>query len=141
MKRNWKLKPFVPRENAEQTLLFEWARLYEHQYPELRGLLSTQNGLRTSIGAAVKAKRAGMRPGYPDVILDVPRGSLHGLRIELKRVVGGKLSPDQIWWRDFLQQQGYAWSCCKGFNEARKCILAYLALATPWETKALDGPS
>lgn len=131
MKRNWKLRPFVPKEEAEQIALFDWARYAAAQIPELKALVSSQAGVRLSIGAAVKAKRAGMRIGYPDIFLPVPRGTLHGLYIELKRASGGKLSPDQEAWRDFLQANGYAWACCKGFEEARKVIVGYLNMPLP----------
>ena len=119
-------RPPVPTEYAEQAALFQRAQLYARQYPELRWLNSSLNGVKLTIGQAVKAKKAGMRAGYPDIFLPVKRGLYSGLFIELKRVRGGKVEPEQLEWRAFLISQGYEHFICRGADEAWKVILGYL---------------
>ena len=115
-----------PTEYAEQAYLFRLAQLYARQYPELRWLNGSLNGVRLTIGQAVKAKKAGMRAGYPDIFLPVKRGLYSGLFIELKRVKGGKVEPEQQDWSLFLLSQGYQHHFCRGADEAWKVILGYL---------------
>lgn len=119
-------RPPVPTEYAEQAALFQRAQLYARQYPELQFLNGSLNGVRLTIGQAVKCKKIGMRKGYPDVFLPVKRGVYSGLYIELKRIKGGSIQPEQREWREFLLSQGYAHLFCKGADEAWKVILEYL---------------
>lgn len=117
-----------PTEYEEQAYLFRLAQMYAHKYPELRRLNGSLNGVRLTIGQAVKCKKLGMRKGYPDINLPVKRGEYSGLYIELKRVKGGQISKEQQEWREFLLSQGYAHYFCKGADEAWKVILGYLKL-------------
>lgn len=61
----------------------------EYKYPELWLLNGSLNGVRLSIGQAVKAKRCGEKRGFPDIFLPVARKGFHGLAIELKKKKGG----------------------------------------------------
>ena len=79
-----------------------------------------------TIGQAVKAKKAGNVKGYPDVNLPVRRGKYSGLYVELKRVKGGRIEPEQQEWREHLISQGYQHHFCKGADAAWKVILEYL---------------
>jgi hypothetical protein len=119
-------KPPAQTEYAEQTALFRMAQIYARQYPELRFLNGSLNGVRLTIGQAVKCKKIGMRKGFPDLNLPVKRGEYPGLYIELKRVKGGRIETEQREWREFLLSQGYAHHFCKGADEAWKVILEYL---------------
>ena len=116
----------MPSELSEQVVIFQWAKLMEGKHPELKLMHSTLNGVRLPIGLAVKAKRAGNKPGCPDIYLDIARREYHGLRMELKRTKGGRLSEDQIWWMIQLREQGYCVEVPKGAEEAIACICAYL---------------
>ena len=123
------LPPFQsPTEYAEQASLFRLAQLYIRQYPELRYLNGSLNGVRLGIGQAVKCKNIGMRRGYPDIFLPVRRGEYHGLFIELKRRKGGRIEPEQKEWREFLLSQGYQHHFCKGADAAWGKIIEYLSL-------------
>jgi hypothetical protein len=115
--------------------LFEWAERVQDRHPELKLLNGSLNGVRLSIGAAKKAKRIGMKKGFPDVQLPVPRGGYHGLFIELKpRFRGIALkkkpypTPEQKEWLEQLAARGYSAHCCRGLDEAIACILNYLHL-------------
>jgi len=97
----------------------------EREYPELKMLRGSMNGVRLTIGQAVKAKAAGMNKGYPDISLDVARGAYHGLRVELKRK-GGKVRPEQGEWQRRLLEQGYCSLICYGHDETIETIINYL---------------
>ena len=92
-----------------------------------------------SIGTRVKAKRAGMDSAWPDLALYVPKylgnngGQLneiwcHGLLIELKRLTGGTVSPEQKAMHELLRAQGYRVEVCRGADAAIKCISEYLGI-------------
>lgn len=68
----------------------------------------------------------GLRRGVPDICLPVARGGYHGLYIELKRLHGGRVSPEQLEWIDALNQQGYCACVCKGWEAAAAEIGKYL---------------
>lgn len=118
----------APSEYSEQVAIFKRAHLYARRYPELRFLNGSLNGVRLTIGQAVKCKKTGMRDGYPDINLPVVRGGYSGLYIELKRIKGGKISPEQKEWAEFLTSQGYMHRFCKGCDEAWAVIINYLNL-------------
>ena len=128
--KRWKLTPFVPTELSEQIVVFEWAKLRETQHPPLALLHASLNGLRLNIGQAVKAKRAGMRAGVPDIFLPFPverDGSVyHGLYLELKRRSKGTFSAEQKWWMTTLIKFGYCVRAPKGATEAITEICWYL---------------
>ena len=126
VKKNKKLS--IPTEYEEQAYLFHLARLYVTKYPDLKWLNGSLNGVRLTIGQAVKAKKAGNVKGYPDIFLPVKRGKISGLFIELKRVKGGTIEPEQREWREFLLSQGYAHHFCRGCDEAWDIIIKYLNL-------------
>lgn len=124
----------VPSEQAEQEAIFAWRDVAVKGNPALAMLISTQTGMRTSIGAAVKAKRGGMPKGFPDLALFVSqamkdgRDDWHGLFIELKRrdAVPSDIKPDQVEWGVALTRQGYCHRVCKGASSAIEVITQYL---------------
>jgi hypothetical protein len=115
-----------PSEHDQQAHIFEYAELLSGQYPELRLLNGSLNGVKLTIGQAVKAKKAGMKRGYPDIFLPVPRGQYHGLFIELKRKHSGQVSKEQKAWLEKLSGQGYYATVCKGADKAKVVIIRYL---------------
>ena len=116
----------VPTDSEEQQALFNYCSVEMSRYPELDLLAHIPNeGKRTKTTGA-RLKREGLRRGYPDIILDVPRGGYHGLKIELKRRKGSKITPDQKKWIIKLNKQGYAAAFCYGWEQAWEFIHAYL---------------
>jgi hypothetical protein len=105
--------------------LMTWAKANERRLPELALLCHIPNGGLRSIREAGRFKRMGVRPGYPDYVLDVPRGVFHGLRIELK-AEGGKVSAVQKEWLAALNKQGYCAVVAVGWTAASNMIEAYL---------------
>jgi hypothetical protein len=63
------------------------------------------SAVKTSIGVAMKMKRAGYKKGFPDMQICEPRGQYHGMFIELK--CGTYSSQEQKEWRDDLLKRGY----------------------------------
>jgi hypothetical protein len=117
-------RPFIPTEYSEQCVVFDWLK-----YCKLEGAnlaFSSLNGVRLPIGLAVKAKKAGMKPGVPDIFVPVPRGIYHGLFVEMKREKNGRLSPEQVDWIAELEQQGYKVVIAYGAKEAIDAIKEYL---------------
>ena len=115
-----------PSEEQEQIAVFEWVTIMRNQYPDLDLLLHIPNGGLRSKSEAVRFKRMGVKPGVPDLFLPVPRGSSHGLFVEMKRRKGGRLSEEQKEWADALMNQNYTWICANGAEEACDAIFAYL---------------
>lgn len=122
-------KPFIPKEMDEQIAVFEYAHYAAKQDPRWKLLFATMNGVRVSIGLARKMKRAGNRPGVPDLFLPVVGyAGCPGLWIELKRLKGGVLSDDQKWWHAALAMQNYQVRVAKGAAAAISLIKEYLEI-------------
>jgi hypothetical protein len=86
----------TPTEYEEQCLFVEWFSL---QFPHVR-LFAVPNGMRTSIGQAVKFKKSGTSKGVPDIFIPELNAA-----IEFKRVKGGVLSPEQKDWLRYLEDR------------------------------------
>lgn len=76
--------------------------------------------------AAAYFRSEGLRNGYPDLLLDVPAGKYHGLRIEMKRTKGGRIEEDEQKWHDRLRARGYAVVVPRGHVEAKAFVERYL---------------
>lgn len=113
-------------EHAHQVALFAWADAVRRQHPELRWLHSVPNGGARSARTAGRLKAEGVRRGVPDVLLDVPRGGFHGLRIELKKPGRYSVTPEQREWIAGYIERGYRAEVCVGWIAARDLIVEYL---------------
>lgn len=116
----------IPTEHQEQAALFEWAQRMEHSNAALRLLHAIPNGGKRSPATASLLKAEGVKPGVPDICLPVARGGFHGLYIELKRRIGGRVSVEQRKWLVALEKEGYCCRVCHGWDEARMMIEQYL---------------
>jgi hypothetical protein len=116
----------IPTEAQEQTTLFQWARMMEGRWPELRLIHSIPNGGSRHPVEAVHLKQQGVKAGIPDIFLPCARGQYHGLYIEMKRRKGGRLSDEQRAMIEALRAQGYKAEVCRGWEEARDTICEYL---------------
>lgn len=113
-------------ELQEQIEIFKWSKINLDKYPCLKYLNSSLNGIRLNIVQASLAKKSGLLKGYPDIFLPVKNSQYGGLFIELKRVKGGVVSPEQKDFLSFLNSQGYKAVVCKGSIEAINTIENYL---------------
>jgi VRR-NUC domain len=116
-------------EFEHQSILMQWANLQSRQFPDLQWLFAIPNGgYVLSKAAAGKLKAAGLKSGYPDLALDVARGTYYGLRIEMKRTQRSRVEPHQHEWHLRLIEQGYKVVVCFGWEEARDTLVTYLSL-------------
>lgn len=115
----------VPSEHEEAKAFFARVRLHEQNMPELRLLYAVPNGGDRHRAVAAKMKAEGVRPGVPDYALPVPRGGLHGLYIELKRL-DGRASREQNEWIQGLRDRGYRAEVARGADEAWRILREYL---------------
>lgn len=113
-------------EGQEQAILFRWSRMQECCYPELRLLYHIPNGGSRHRLEAAHLKQQGVRAGVPDLCLPVSRNGCHGLYIEMKRLKGGRVSPDQLGWMEALKAEGYMVALCQGWEMASGVIMGYL---------------
>lgn len=107
------MKAKIPTESQEQCALVAWMRM---AHPDHRIVSSANGGVRNII-TAVRLKKEGLSPGFPDMCIP----SL-GLYIELKRVKGGTVSAEQKDWLEYLRGCGYQAEVCRGWDEARRVI-------------------
>lgn len=96
-------------EHAEQVSLVQWL---DATHPELL-YFAIPNGGNRNIITASKLKAEGVKAGVPDLFLP-------GLKlfVEMKRVKGGSVSPQQKYWHERLTNCGYRVVVCKGAAEA-----------------------
>lgn len=121
------VKPRVPTEEQEQIALFNWAAWMSNtKWPELAMMYHVPNGGYRNKAEAGRFRAQGVKSGVPDIVLPVARGGWHGLYIELKRTVGGRVSKEQREWLGKLNAQGYYTAVCQGWEEAKNAIEWYL---------------
>jgi hypothetical protein len=104
-----------------QVALVQWLKT---AYPKALFTIAP-NGMKLSIGSAVKLKRMGYSKGTPDIMIFEPRHGYHGLFIELKTKTG-QISPEQKIWNTSLEWRGYRSIFCYSFEEAVNEIDFYL---------------
>lgn len=130
----------IPTEAADQTALFDWASIVADAllatrpgatWTALDMLFAVPNGGLRARATAGRLKAEGVKAGVPDVCLPARSGDGHYscLWIELKRLKGGRVSPEQAEWIERLSAQpGHRAVVCRGWVEAAREISAYLGL-------------
>lgn len=120
-------RPRKQPEHDEQCALFEWARnpTVERQYPAIKLMSCSLNGVKLTRAQAGKAKAAGMLKGESDVRLPVARGSWIGLIIEMK---AGKntATQEQLDYGYEMEAEGHQFHICYTWEDARLKIEKYL---------------
>ena len=119
-----------PSEFDQQCAVFRFAELMSNQYPVLKYLWASMNGIwiqgPNKWALIKKAQAAGcLKSGYPDIGLDVAMCGYHGLRIELKKT-DGKVSGAQENWIRFLIEQGYYAVPAWGEDHAKEILMRYV---------------
>lgn len=112
-------------EHQEQASLFDWAARFSGRAYELGWLYAIPNGGKRDEIVAAQLQAEGVKPGYPDIGLDIARHAWHGLRIEMK-VKGGRVRATQQMWHEHLARHGYKVCVCWNWEEAALAVLAYL---------------
>ena len=116
-----KRKATPESEANQQEIVIKYLRL---AYPDALYCASA-GGMWTSDSQRIKMARTGYVKGFPDLFIYEPRGEYHGLAIEMKKVKGSKIEPEQVQWQEQLRNRGYASYICKGNEEAIKVIDEY----------------
>lgn len=88
----------VPTEHEEQR---EYVRWFRKSYPDVR-IMAIPNGGARSQATAGRLKAEGVSPGVPDLFIPA-----WGLWVEMKRTKGGRVSPEQKDWHQYLASCGY----------------------------------
>lgn len=114
-------------EVQEQKSLIEWAKWQEKKYPELKMLMHVPNEGKRSKRYGAELKRMGLKAGFPDLGLFVPRNNKHALFLEMK-VGRNKCTDNQKKWIRNLLEQGYEVKVCYSCEEAIQIIKRYLGI-------------
>jgi len=121
----------------EDSLQMAVCNYIRYQYP---GVLfnSDMSGLNLTIGQAIRAKKMRSESGFPDIVIYERKGCYSGLFMELKTDSpflkdGITLSKNdhlqqQQSIMDKLKKQGFYARFVIGFDDAKKCIDAYMEL-------------
>ena len=111
----------ITSESREQMLFVQWMR---QNYKEHR-IFHIPNGGARSLIEAGRLKAEGVSKGIPDLFVPSLK-----LWIEMKKEVGGRVSPEQKDWIEYLETVGYHCIIGKGFEDAKAKTLKYLSYAT-----------
>lgn len=113
-----------PTEAQIQSALVQW---FHYAYPTYAPLFwHTPNGGSRHVLEAVKLKAQGVKAGVPDLFLAVPRGTYHGMFLELK-ASGKKPTSLQFQYLELLKSHGYYTEWSSDVDQARCYIEDYLA--------------
>jgi hypothetical protein len=104
----------APSEHLEQVRLVSWFR---RSYPGVR-IFAIPNGGGRSASTGVALKAEGVQAGVPDLF--VPEWLLW---VEMKREIGGIVSPVQRDWIDYLQGIGHQVIIGRGFEDAKMQVM------------------
>ncbi len=122
MVKKLKALPNVLTEDQEQTKFVVWVKKQGFR------IVASANGGSRNLLEAMKLKRMGVAPGFPDLFIPVVSGVFYGLFIEMKRSSGGKISELQQDWIDFLNNSGYCARVAYGFEDAKQIFQDYISL-------------
>lgn len=117
----------VPTEYEEQKKVIKWARESIIQYPELKWLYCSLNGLNRPEYQSSMAIAQGMVKGVPDLHLPVARRGYTAWWGEMKRAKRGRLEPEQKEFIEFVQGEGAFAIVPKGAEECIKSLQWYLS--------------
>jgi len=106
-----------PSEHSEQVGFINWFRV---KYPNVL-IFAIPNGEKRAITVAKRLKAEGVVRGIPDLL--IPQWTLW---VEMKRISGGRLSPEQKAMIQYLEGIGQKVIVAKGAADASKQILEYL---------------
>lgn len=115
-----KREEIIPLEEEEQMAVVGYLEALGYLYH------ASPNGGKRHIVTAMKLKRLGCKPGFPDIMVFEPimhNGTVTpGIAIEMKRLKGGKVEPEQAQWIAKLSSRGWYAKVCCGAEEAIQFI-------------------
>lgn len=119
-------------EDTEQINVMNWARCNESIYPELKWLHHCPNGGTRNRGEAIKFKQLGVKAGVSDIFLPCPKGTYHGLYIEMK-YGSNKTTAQQKEFLSDMAAADYYVATCYGAQAAVSIIKEYLELCSDFD--------
>lgn len=131
------LRKAIPTEKEDHKALVQWLNIHPilkdfflhipNGGTRVHKTIMSKSGKKyTYSPEGVELKRMGVRAGVSDFLIAYPTKRYHGLWIELKPKIGGKLSPDQKLWLDRMNNIGFKAIESHGFDEAVYQIKCYL---------------
>ena len=120
-------------EHNEQVEYFKWVDGKIAAGNDLyRCIAAVPNGTFTTLANAARMKAEGLRSGFPDIIIAVPRvqadGTVFGgLYIEMKAPGEGIVSENQMAWLSVLAHAGNQVAICDNWRDAAEVTETYLA--------------
>jgi hypothetical protein len=115
-------------EHDHQSAFFQWLRLNQNRYAELKRFFAIPNGGARSRATAIALYLEGVQPGVPDTHLPIARKGKRGLWLEFKSPTG-TLSPQQRDWIAALESEGHLVYVVRDWVEAAHLTAEYLGLA------------
>lgn len=115
-------------ETDEQITVVDWCKAMRIPVAHI-----PNEGKRSPVAGRIM-KRMGLRKGFPDLFVPVPKGGFHGLFVEMK-AEGGKTTKEQDYWLSLLSANGYAVCVAEGANEGIEKIKRYVRLQTYTEVE------
>lgn len=121
-------------EYEHQVAFFMWIALNRQTYPKASKAFAIKNEEKSgSIIVGTRQKASGVKSGTHDILLPVPRGvgpqhdriTYNGLFIEMKKL-DGTPSNDQLEFGLSVQEEGYAWEVCYGWEHGVRVLKNYL---------------
>ena len=109
----------IPTEHEEQRTFVQWFR---RKFPDVR-IMAIPNGGARSPSVACRLKAEGVARGVPDLFIPAWR-----VWIEMKRINGGRVSPEQQSWKSYLEKEGYTVLICAGCEQAQREVGGWLIL-------------
>ncbi len=109
----------IPTEHEEQRELVRWFR---QTFKGVR-IFAIPNGGARSIATAGRLKAEGVSSGVPDLFIPAWQ-----LWVEMKRIKGGSVSAEQKDWLKYLEEVGYCVKVCKGAEDAKLQIQAFVVI-------------
>ncbi len=106
----------IPTEAEEGRLLVTYLRLKGYKFTHVANETGSGAGARFQ---GMRNKRQGTSKGFPDYLV-IANNRL--LAIELKRVKGGRATPEQKEWLEHLNNVGVPAKVCHGADEAIEFI-------------------
>ena len=96
-------------------------RWFRRKFSDVR-IFAIPNGGYRSQAAGAKLKAEGASAGVPDLFVPAWR-----LWIEMKRQKGGRVSPEQTDWIEYLESLGHTCIVCSGSENAQAQVDAFAA--------------
>lgn len=113
------------KEFEEQCVVIAWAQMSASEYPELKWLHASLNGVKLTMRQAIKAKKSGMKKGIADLFLPAKNRNFSGIYIEMK-AGKNKQSAEQVEFQKFVVSQNYQYCLCYSANDAIQEIKKYI---------------